>query len=172
MDEIKKMIRDVPDFPKKGILFKDITPILQSGEAFHKVIDTLVQRYQGTQIDQIVGIESRGFIFGATLAYALKKGFVPVRKVGKLPWKTVSHTYDLEYGTDTIQMHQDAIRPGDRVVIVDDLLATGGTAQATANLVQQMGGKVAELCFIVELGFLEGKDRLKGMEIFSLIQCE
>ncbi len=169
MDEIKQAIRDVPDFPKPGILFKDITPILQNPDIFQKTIQALVQRYQGKDFDKIAGIESRGFLFGTVLAHALKKSFVLVRKKGKLPWKTVSMTYDLEYGTDTIQMHEDAILPGDKVLLVDDLLATGGTSLAACGLIDKMGGKIFECSFIVELDFLNGRERLKGKEIFSLV---
>lgn len=170
MEELKKYIRDVPDFPKPGIVFKDITPILQNGEIFNQVIKKLAERYQNREIDRIVGIESRGFIFGAPLAYALNKGFVLVRKNGKLPWKTVRWDYELEYGTDTIEMHQDAIQKGDKILIVDDLLATGGTALATSQLIEKMGGKVAECAFVVELGFLNGRKKLEGKEIFSLVK--
>ena len=170
MDELKKYIRDVPDFPKPGIVFKDITPILQNGEVFNQVIKKLAERYQSREIDRIVGIESRGFIFGAPLAYALQKGFILVRKNGKLPWKTVKWDYELEYGTDTIEMHQDAIEKGDKILIVDDLLATGGTALATSQLIEKMGGKVAECAFVVELEFLNGRKKLEGKEIFSLVK--
>ena len=170
MEEIKKFIRDVPDFPKPGILFKDITPLLQNPDAFQRVIELFCQRYQSKAIDRVVGIESRGFIFGSVLAHALKKGFSLVRKTGKLPWKKVSMTYDLEYGTDTIQMHEDAVHKGDRVLIVDDLLATGGTAQATCELVGKMGGQVVECAFVVELEFLKGREKLKGVEVFSLVK--
>lgn len=170
MEELKKIIRDVPDFPKPGIVFKDITPILQNGEVFKKVVDHLVERYRNREIDRIVGIESRGFIFGAPLAYALNKGLVLVRKNGKLPWKTVRWDYELEYGTDTIEMHSDSIQPGEKVLIVDDLLATGGTALATSQLVEKMGGKVAECAFVVELEFLNGRKKLEGKEIFSLVK--
>jgi adenine phosphoribosyltransferase len=170
MIEIKKFIRDVPDFPKPGILFKDITPLLQNEEAFHSTIHLLAKRYENRPIDRIVAIESRGFIFGAALAHALKKGFVPIRKTGKLPWRKHSETYDLEYGTDTIQMHEDAIHQGENILLVDDLLATGGTAKAACQLIQKMGGKVAECAFVVELEFLKGREKLKGIEVFSLVK--
>lgn len=170
MEELKKYIRDVPDFPKPGILFKDITPILQNGEIFKQVVDQLAERYRSQSIDRIVGIESRGFIFGAPLAYALKKGFALVRKRGKLPWKTVRWDYELEYGTDTIEMHADAIQPGEKVLIVDDLLATGGTALATSQLVEKMGGKIIECAFVVELEFLNGRKKLENKEVFSLLK--
>jgi len=169
MEVIKRVIRDVPDFPKPGIVFKDITPILQDAAVFQQTIQALVQRYQGRDFDKIAGIESRGFLFGSALSYALGKGFVLVRKKGKLPWKTVSMSYDLEYGTDTIQMHEDALRPGEKVLLVDDLLATGGTSLAACELVEKMGGKIAECCFVVELDFLKGREKLKGKEIFSLV---
>ncbi len=169
MEELKQVIRDVPDFPKPGIVFKDITPLLQNADVFQKVIAALLERYQLKSFDKIVGIESRGFLFGSALAYALKKSFVLVRKKGKLPWKTVSMAYDLEYGTDTIQMHEDAIRSGDCVLLVDDLLATGGTSRAACELIQKMGGKLLECCFVVELDFLKGRDKLKNTEVFSLI---
>ena len=170
MQELKKHIREVPDFPKPGIMFKDITPLLQNPKAFGQVIDCFIQRYRGKNIDHIVGIESRGFIFGSALAHALGKGFVTVRKFGKLPWKKVSMTYDLEYGTDTIQMHEDAVNKGDRVLVVDDLLATGGTAKAACDLIRKMGGEVVECAFVVELEFLKGRDKLKDLEVFSLVK--
>ncbi len=169
MEEIKKVIRDVPDFPKPGIIFKDITPILQNADVFQKTIQALVKRYQGKNFDKIAGVESRGFLFGAALAYALNKSFVLVRKKGKLPWKTVSMTYDLEYGSDTIQMHEDAVSPGEIVLLVDDLLATGGTSLAACGLIQKMGGKIFECCFVVELDFLQGREKLKNIETYSLI---
>lgn len=169
MEEIKKVIRNVPDFPKPGIVFKDITPILQNAEVFQKTIQTLVKRYEGKIFDKIAGVESRGFLFGSALAYALRKSFVLVRKKGKLPWKTVSMTYDLEYGTDTIQMHEDAVHLGETILLVDDLLATGGTSMAACELVQKMGGKIFECCFVVELDFLRGREKLKGKEVFSLV---
>ncbi len=170
MEELKKYIRDVPDFPKPGILFKDITPILQNGEIFKQVVDQLAERYRSQPIDRIVGIESRGFIFGAPLAYALKKGFALVRKSGKLPWKTVRWDYELEYGTDTIEMHADAVQSGEKVLIIDDLLATGGTALATSQLVEKMGGKIIECAFVVELEFLNGRKKLENKEVFSLLK--
>ena len=170
MEEIKKFIRDVPDFPKPGILFKDITPLLQEASAFQEVIEQLVRRYQNKPIDRIAGVESRGFLFGAALAHVLKKSLVLVRKTGKLPWKKVSMTYDLEYGTDTIQMHEDAVHPGERILLVDDLLATGGTAKAACQLIEKMGGIVAECAFVVELEFLKGREKLKGIEVFSLVK--
>lgn len=158
---LRTAIRDVPDFPKPGIIFKDITPILSDSKLFNKVIDSLAERYAKKGIDTIVGIESRGFLFGAPLAYKLGKACVPVRKKGKLPYHTVEESYDLEYGSATIEMHTDAVRPGQRVIVVDDLLATGGTATATCNLVEKQGAHVVECAFVVELAFLNGRDRLK-----------
>jgi len=170
MEDIKKFIRDVPDFPKQGILFKDITPLLQDAPAFRKVIAHFIARYKDKPIDRIAGVESRGFIFGAALAHALNKSFILVRKTGKLPWKKVSMTYDLEYGTDTIQMHEDAVHPGERILLVDDLLATGGTAGAACQLIGKMGGTVVECAFVVELEFLKGREKLKNAEVFSLVK--
>ena len=164
-------IRDVPDFPKKGILFKDITPLLARGDLFRKGIDEFAAYYQDKKIEKIVGIESRGFIFGSALAYKLGAGLVPVRKKGKLPHTTVSASYQLEYGTDTLEMHADALNSGGaRVLIVDDLLATGGTAKATAELVEKVGGKIIGCAFLIELLFLKGRDNLKNLDIHSLIQ--
>ncbi|QQR80478.1 MAG: adenine phosphoribosyltransferase [Deltaproteobacteria bacterium] len=170
MEELKNKIRDVADFPKPGIIFKDLTPVLADVKTFQKTIDLLAKRYSEKGIDTIIGIESRGFIFGAPLAYRIDAGFVPVRKKGKLPYKTHSITYELEYGTDTLEIHEDAIHAGSRVLVVDDLLATGGTCAATCQLVEKSGGKVIECAFVVELNFLKGRDKLKGQEIFSLIQ--
>jgi adenine phosphoribosyltransferase len=166
---LKKHIRDVQDFPKPGIVFKDITPLLQHHEAFAAVIEALVARYRESGVGVIAGIESRGFLFGAPLAHALGCSFVPVRKKGKLPYKTVSIAYDLEYGSAEIEMHTDAVTKGQRVVIVDDLLATGGTAGAACELIQKQGGRVVECAFVVELGFLGGRDRIKHVPVFSLV---
>ncbi len=170
MEELKSKIRDVPDFPKPGIVFKDLTPLLSDVKSFQKIIDFFAKRYSEKAVDTIVGIESRGFIFGAPLAYRIDASFVPVRKKGKLPYKTTAVTYDLEYGTDTLEIHEDAIHPGSRVLVVDDLLATGGTCAATCQLVEKSGGSVVECAFVVELNFLLGRNKLKGREIFSLIQ--
>lgn len=170
MEELKKKIRDVPDFPKPGIVFKDITPLLADTRSFQKVIDAFARRYGQKGIDHVVAVESRGFIFGAALAYRMDAGFVPVRKKGKLPYKTESVEYALEYGTDKIEIHQDAIHKGSRVLVVDDVLATGGTAAATCELIEKCGGEVVECAFVLELGFLKGREKLKGREIFSLIQ--
>lgn len=168
--DIKSAIRDIPDFPKKGIIFKDITTLLTRGDLFRKVIDEFAVHYQDKKIEKIVGIESRGFIFGSALAYKLGAGLVPVRKKGKLPHKTVTATYQLEYGTDTLEMHADALDGGAKVLVVDDLLATGGTAKATAELVEKVGGKIAGYAFLIELLFLKGRNKLKGYDVHSLIQ--
>lgn len=170
MNELRSKIRDVPNFPKEGIIFKDITPLLADPRSFQLVIDTFAKRYAQKGIDCVVAVESRGFIFGAPLAYRLDAGFIPVRKRGKLPYKTQSVQYSLEYGTDTIEVHQDAIHQGSRVLLIDDLLATGGTAKATCELVEKSGGVVVECAFVIELGFLQGREKFKGYEIFSLIQ--
>ena len=170
MDELKKIIRDIPDFPKPGIIFRDITPIMEDGPLFARVIEQFRERYQSRDIDRIAGIEARGFIFGAAVAYALQKGFVILRKEGKLPRKTIGVTYDLEYGTDSIQVHDDAINHGDRVLLVDDLLATGGTASAACDLIEKVGGVVVECAVVVELAFLKGREKLRGVEVFSLVK--
>ena len=167
---LKSKIRDVPDFPKPGIVFKDITPLLSDVKAFQATIDQLARRYADKAVDYVVAIESRGFIFGAALAYRIDAGFVPVRKKGKLPSRTESVEYALEYGTDQIEIHQDGIHKGSRVVVMDDLLATGGTCRAACELVEKTGGRVVECAFVIELGFLNGREKLKGHEIFSLIQ--
>lgn len=163
------LIRDIPDFPKAGILFKDITPVLGDAAAFQEVVDCFVAQAQAWSPDLIVGIESRGFMFGAPVALALGIGFVPVRKVGKLPSETVQEEYALEYGTAIVEVHRDAIGAGQRVLIVDDLLATGGTAAAAAKLVERLGGKVAGLSFLIELGFLQGRQALSGYDVQALL---
>ncbi len=168
--DLKKLIRDVPDFPKKGIIFKDITPILKDAGALQFAIDEMADLLGPTQPDQIVGIESRGFIFSPILAYKLKAGFVPVRKRGKLPHATIRTAYSLEYGEAELEIHQDAILKGMKVAIVDDLLATGGTAQAAIRLVEKLGGEVIAVGFLVELKFLKGREKLSGHNVFSLIQ--
>ena len=170
--DLASTIRNVPDFPVKGILFYDITTLLKDPEAFKASIDQLADRYQNTEIDLIVGIESRGFIFGTVLAYVLETGFVPVRKPGKLPAEILTESYELEYGTNTIEIHVDAIEKGQRVLVVDDLLATGGTAKATCNLVKKLGGEVVGVAFVVELSFLNGRDKLKEYEVFSLLKYD
>lgn len=169
-EQIKSKIRDVPDFPKKGILFKDITPLLQDRELFAKIIDCFGERYVGKRVDCIVGIESRGFLFGAALAYRLGASLVPVRKSGKLPYKTIQASYELEYGKAEVEVHVDALKKGDRVVVIDDLLATGGTAAATCKLVEKLEAEVVECAFVVELNFLKGREKLKGREVFSLVE--
>ncbi len=169
---LKQLIREVPDFPKAGILFYDITTLLKDKVGFATLVDILGQRYIGRRVDLVLGIEARGFIFGPALAYRLNAGFVPVRKPKKLPAETARWTYELEYGSDTLEVHRDAISPGQSVIIVDDLLATGGTALATTKLVESLGGKVASLAFIVELDFLKGRDKLAGHEVVSLLQYD
>jgi adenine phosphoribosyltransferase len=167
---LKRLIRDIPDFPTKGILFRDITPLLQDGAAFHRAITALAERHRGRQPDAVVAIESRGLIIGSALAHQLGVGIVPVRKAGKLPHRTYRATYTLEYGKDTLEIHQDALRPGARVVLVDDLLATGGTMGATIELISQCGGEIVELAFLVELTGLKGRERLAPHPIISLIR--
>jgi adenine phosphoribosyltransferase len=170
MDELKNIIRDIPDFPKKGIIFKDITTLLSDAKSYQRMIDLISHRYVGQHIDKVVGVEARGFIIGAALAYKLGAGVVLVRKPGKLPSETFSKTYDLEYGTDTLEIHTDAIKPGEKILIADDLLATGGTTAAVVDMVQSMGGDIVECCFMVELEFLNGKKRLPDGKVFSLLQ--
>ncbi len=166
---INAAIRDVKDFPKEGIIFKDITPILKSEKLFREVIDIIAARYEKNKPDSFAAIESRGFIFGSALAYKLKCGLIPVRKKGRLPYKTIEESYALEYGTATIEIHEDAVMPGERVVIIDDLLATGGTAGASARLIERLGGKVTALEFVIELGFLKGRAALAKYDINSII---
>jgi adenine phosphoribosyltransferase len=170
MDDLKKMIREIPDFPKKGILFYDITTLLKDKTGFRQTIDALTEQIRAAKPDAVLGIEARGFIFAPALAYNLGAGFVPVRKPNKLPAETERISYELEYGMDTLEMHKDAIRPGMRVVIADDLLATGGTALASVRLVEKLGGKVAAVSFVVELEGLKGRDRLKGYDVVSLLK--
>ena len=164
------LIRNIPDFPIPVIQFKDITPLLQNGAAFKEVIDTLAARYEGRALDAIVGIESRGFIFSAPLAYRLGIGLVPIRKPGKLPWETFAVEYDLEYGTNKLEMHRDALVPGARVVVIDDVLATGGTVAAACQMVEMAGAVVEEVAFLIELTFLRGRERLAKYPFFSMIQ--
>jgi adenine phosphoribosyltransferase len=170
MDQLKSLIREVPDFPKPGINFYDITTLLKDPGGLRTVIDALSARYQHEKIDKVIGIEARGFIFAPAVAYALNAGFIPVRKPGKLPAATERIEYKLEYGTDSLEIHLDAINKGERVLIVDDVLATGGTAHAVADLVQNLGGEVAGLGFVIELDFLRGRDRLPGLAIQSLVR--
>lgn len=171
-DHLKKMIREVPDFPKKGILFYDITTLLKDKVGFATLIDALSEHYLNEKIDTVLAIEARGFIFGPALAYRLNAGFVPIRKPGKLPAETVRLTYDLEYGQDTLEIHKDAIKPGQRVIIVDDLLATGGTANACARLAKSLGADIAGMGFVVELDFLNGREKFDGTEVFSLLHYD
>jgi len=172
MDDLKVLIREIPDYPKPGILFYDLTTLLKDPKGFHSLVDRLCDQYTGTKVDLVAGIEARGFIFAPALAYRLNAGFVPVRKPKKLPGKTSSVTYSLEYGTDQLEIHADAIKPGQSVLICDDLLATGGTAAAAVKLIEQLGGKVAGAAFAVELGFLNGRARLPGVHVFSLLQYD
>jgi len=170
VEELKKKIRDIEDFPKPGIVFKDITTLLRDASSFNRAVDLLGHRYLDQPIDLVVGIEARGFVVGAALAYKLNKGVILVRKPGKLPYKTHSVSYELEYGSDTLEIHQDAIEPGQRVLIADDVLATGGTVRAVVDLVRKTGGEVVECAFLAELTFLKGRDRLQDVPIHSLIQ--
>jgi adenine phosphoribosyltransferase len=171
-DALKRLIREVPDFPKKGILFYDITTLLKDKLGFATLIDALSENYIGKEIDLILGMEARGFIFGPALAYRLNAGFVPVRKPGKLPAETAKVSYDLEYGSNTLEIHKDAIQPGQRVLIVDDLLATGGTAVATAKLASDLGAQIAGLAFVVELDFLKGRQKLAQYDVLSLLHYD
>lgn len=170
MEDLKRAIRDIPDFPKKGIIFKDITPLLKNPALFKKAVDRLYERFKDNKIDIVLSIESRGFILGAAIAHKLGAGFVPVRKKGKLPYLTHSVTYELEYGKDTLEVHRDAIGKGDRVLIIDDLLATGGTLAAVIDLIKKMKGEIAGVGFLIELTFLKGREKNKDCDIFSLIK--
>ena len=170
--DLKKKIRSIPDFPKKGIVFRDITTLLNDGEAFRYSVERMVEHWKDKKIDAVLGAEARGFIYGGAVAYGLGVGFVPVRKPGKLPYKTHEASYDLEYGKNILQIHIDAFRKGDRILIVDDLVATGGTAKAKAELVEEMGGKVVGLCFLIELEFLNPRKLLKDYDVFSLIKYD
>lgn len=172
MNHLKELIREVPDYPKPGILFYDLTTLLKDPGGFHSLVDALCTHYEGQHVDTVVGIEARGFILAPALAYRLGAGFVPVRKPKKLPAKSVSVTYDLEYGTDTLEIHEDAIKPGSRILISDDLLATGGTAAATVALVRKLGGNVVGASFAVELTFLNGRRKLPGVDVFTMIQYD
>ncbi|MBI2756651.1 MAG: adenine phosphoribosyltransferase [Chloroflexi bacterium] len=170
MTDFAAHIRDIPDFPKKGIVFKDVTTLLKDGPVFREAIDQMVTAVRGFQFDRVVGMESRGFIFAAPIAHQLGVGFVPVRKLGKLPGPTISAEYDLEYGSNTLEIHQDGIDQGSRVLIVDDLLATGGTVSATIALIERLGGSVTAAAFLVELQFLHGRERLRGRDVVSLVK--
>ena len=169
IEQVKALVRDIPDFPKEGVVFKDITPLLADELAFSTVIDLIVVHFGRGNVDKVVGIEARGFILASPVAYHFGAGFVPVRKAGKLPWQTEAAEYELEYGRATLEIHRDAVAAGERVLIVDDVLATGGTARATAKLVEQIGGKVVGISCLIELGFLHGRDKLEGYDLFTLI---
>lgn len=166
---LKEHIRDIPDFPKEGIVFKDITPLLADKKAFSYTIDAIAHHFDRDEIDKVLGIEARGFMVAAPLAYRFQAGLIPVRKKGKLPWAVEAQEYDLEYGTDLLEIHSDAIQPGERILVVDDVLATGGTAEATAHLTERCGGKVAGIAMIMELGFLGGRKKLDGYDVLSLV---
>lgn len=170
MEELKNIIRDVPDFPKKGIIFKDITTLLADAKSFQRMVDLLSHRYVGQKIDKVVGVEARGFIIGAALAYKLGAGVVLVRKPGKLPSETFSKSYALEYGTDTLEIHRDAITKGEKVIIADDVLATGGTMSAVVEMVNSLGGEIVDCCFMAELEFLNGRTKLPDGKVFSLLK--
>ena len=172
MSDLSTLIRDVPDFPKKGIIFKDITTLIKEPEAFKEVIDTFVRRYKDKSITKVVGIESRGFIFASVLAYAIGAGVVMVRKPGKLPAETISETYELEYGTDSVEIHTDAISKGENVVVIDDLLATGGTLAATCTLVERLEGRIVEVATLIELAFLKGREKIKGYPYFTILSVD
>src|SRR6202789_4665349 len=172
MNDLKALIREIPDYPKPDILFYDLTTLLKDPTGFHALVDRLCDQYNGTKVDLVAGIEARGFIFAPALAYRLGAGFVPVRKPKKLPGKTASVTYSLEYGTDTLEIHDDAILRGQHVIICDDLLATGGTAAATVKLVRQLGGEVVGAAFAIELTFLNGRSKLAGVDVYSLMQYD
>jgi adenine phosphoribosyltransferase len=172
IERLRSLVRDVPDFPQQGIVFKDITPLLGDEVAFSTAIDMIVVHFGRGNVDKVVGIEARGFILSSPVAYHFGAGFVPVRKAGKLPWQSEAEEYELEYGTETLEIHRDAFSPGERVLIVDDVLATGGTARATARLVERLGAKVVGIAFLIELGFLKGRDKLQGYEVLSLLSFD
>jgi adenine phosphoribosyltransferase len=172
MDDLKKLIREIPDYPKPGILFYDLTTLLQDKRGFHDMVDRLCQHYEGKKVDIVAGIEARGFIFAPALAYRMGAGFVPVRKPKKLPFKTAAVTYQLEYGTDQLEIHEDAVRPGQSVLLCDDLLATGGTAAAAIELVRKLGGEPVGAAFAVELNFLNGRAKLPAIDVFSLLKYD
>jgi adenine phosphoribosyltransferase len=172
MTDLKSLIREIPDYPKPGILFYDLTTLLQDGKGFHALVEQLCDHYSGQKVDLVAGIEARGFIFAPALAFRLGAGFIPVRKPKKLPWKTASVTYQLEYGSDQLEIHQDAVKKGQRVLLCDDLLATGGTAAAAIELVRQSGGEIVGAAFAVELNFLQGRKKLPGVDVFSLLKYD
>jgi adenine phosphoribosyltransferase len=167
--ELASLIRDVPDFPIEGIMFKDITTLIRDEDAFREVVDRMADQYADSKIDCVVAIEARGYIFGAPLAYKLGTGFVPIRKPGKLPAKTITESYELEYGTNALEIHEDGIEPGQRVLVIDDLLATGGSARAAIDLVERLGGRIIGVAFLIELDFLHGREKLEGYDVLSLI---
>lgn len=169
MEHLKSLIRDVPDFPMQGILFRDVTPLLRDAAGLAQVVDALAERYRGQRIDVVAGIESRGFIFGTPLAVALGTGFVPIRKLGKLPADKITREYALEYGTNSLEVHRDSVRPGERVLLVDDLLATGGTARAASGLLEDLGAEVVETAFVIELAFLNGRAAMEGRPVHALL---
>ena len=172
MKKLEEDVRSIPDFPEPGIIFRDVTSILQDADGLHMAVDSLIDMVKDLDYDLVIGPESRGFIFGVPVAYAQHKGFVPVRKKGKLPCETIAMEYDLEYGQATIEMHKDAIRPGQKVIIVDDLIATGGTTEAIVKLIEQLGGQVVKICFVMELAGLKGREHLKGYDVDSAIIYE
>ena len=172
MKKLEEYVRSIPDFPEKGIIFRDVTSVLQDADGLALAIDSMKEKGEGVDFDVVAGTESRGFIFGVPIAYALHKAFVPVRKKGKLPCETISQTYDLEYGSATIEMHKDSIKPGDRVVLIDDLIATGGTIEASIKMIEALGGKVVKIVFLMELAGLKGRERLKGYDVDSVIVYE
>ena len=170
--ELRDCVRDIPDFPKPGVIYKDITPLLSNAEALRSTIDLIAAHFDSSSVDRVLGVEARGFIIAAPIAYRFGSAFVPVRKAGKLPWEIEREEYELEYGTDLLEIHRDAVAPGDRVVIIDDVLATGGTADATIRLVEKLGGTVIGLGFVIELGFLHGREKLTGYDVLSLVTYE
>ena len=172
MKKIEEYVRTIPDFPEPGIMFRDVTSVLQDPDGLKLAIDSMIKLLDGVDFDIIAGAESRGFIFGVPVAYAKHKGFIPIRKKGKLPCETISEEYDLEYGSAVIEMHKDAIQPGQKVVIVDDLIATGGTTEAMIKLVERLGGQVVKICFVMELAGLKGRERLKGYDVDAVITYE
>ena len=172
MKKLEEYVKSIPDFPEKGIIFRDVTSVLQDAEGLHLAIDQMQEKLEGVDLDVVLGPESRGFIFGVPIAYNMHKAFVPVRKKGKLPRATISQTYDLEYGTATIEIHKDAIQPGQKVVIIDDLIATGGTTEAIIKMVEELGGEVVKIVFLMELAGLKGRERLSGYDIDSAIIYE
>ncbi|MFD1095156.1 adenine phosphoribosyltransferase [Salegentibacter chungangensis] len=170
MKDLKEFVRDIPDFPKEGVVYKDISPLLQDPEAMHRAVELFLEKLDGIKIDKVIGIEARGFFFATLLAEKLNAGFIPLRKPGKLPYKTIKEEYALEYGTDSLEIHEDAFERGEKILIHDDVLATGGTALAACKLVERMGGEIAQCDFLVELEFLNGREKLKGYQIESLLK--